>query len=90
MLGITRPGTVCVIIKELKKLEKARQNIVTLIEHSPYCFGKILDFLRLKQLHSQGLAEEPSLPEICEFQKSRFEKVVRYYFPGDSAKLILG
>ena len=90
MLGITRLGTVCVLLDEIKKLEKASHDFVTLIEHSPYCFGKILDYLRLKQLHSEGLLEEPALPTICDSQKKRFEKVVKYYFPGDGAKFLLG
>ena len=90
MIGIERAGTLCLLLKEIKRLEKASSNVVTLIEHSPYCFGKILDYLRLKQLHSQGLAEEPTLPKVCDSQKSRFEKVVKYYFPGESAKFILG
>ena len=90
MMGITRPGTVCVLLDEIKKLERASLDNVTLIEHSPYCFGKILDYLRLRQLHLQGLAEEPTLPIVCDSQKKRFEKVARYYFPGDSVKLVLG
>eukprot|EP00580_Thalassiosira_gravida_P014195 CAMPEP_0201682104 /NCGR_PEP_ID=MMETSP0494-20130426/51449_1 /ASSEMBLY_ACC=CAM_ASM_000839 /TAXON_ID=420259 /ORGANISM="Thalassiosira gravida, Strain GMp14c1" /LENGTH=801 /DNA_ID=CAMNT_0048165861 /DNA_START=4489 /DNA_END=6894 /DNA_ORIENTATION=- len=90
MIGITRPGPVCVLVDEIKKLEKESLDFVTLIEHSPYCFGRILDHLRLKQLHSQGLAEEPASPTVCESQMSRFEKVVKYYFPGDIAKSILG
>ena len=90
MIGIERAGSVCLLLKEIQKLEKAIQDVVTLIEHSPYCFGKILDYLRMKQLHSQGLVEEPVLPTVCDSQKSRFEKVVQYYFPGDSAKFVLG
>ncbi|KAL7529096.1 hypothetical protein ACHAWF_002836 [Thalassiosira exigua] len=90
MIGIERAGTLCLLLKEIKSLENACQDTVTLIEHSPYCFGKILEYLRLRQLHAQGLVREPSLPSICEAQKSRFEKVVKYYFPGDSAKLVLG
>ena len=90
MLGIKRTGTVCLLSEEIKLLKQASMSTATLIEHSPYCFGKILDHLRLKQLHSQGLAEEPALPTVDESQKKRFEKVVKYYFPGDSAKYILG
>ncbi|KAL7549265.1 hypothetical protein ACHAWF_012536, partial [Thalassiosira exigua] len=90
MLGITRPATICLLLKEIKGLEKASQEAKTLIEHSPYCFGKILDHLRVKHLHSLGMAEEPSLPKIRDTENSRFEKVVKYYFPGDSAKAILG
>ena len=30
------------------------------------------------------------MPRVQESQKKRFEKVVRYYFPGDVAKFVLG
>jgi len=90
MLGIERTGTLCLLLEEINKLEKASQDVVTLIEHSPYCFGRILDYLRMKQLHSQKLAKVPPLPKVSESEKGRFEKVVKYFFPGDSAKLLLG
>jgi hypothetical protein len=91
MMGIERAGTLCLIVDEIKMLKQASQDIVTLIEHSPYCFGKILDYLRLKELHSLGvLAKEPTLPKVQDLQKKRFEKVAKYYFLGDSAKFILG
>jgi hypothetical protein len=91
MIGIERAGTLCLLLKEIEKLDKASQDIATLIEHSPYCFGKILNHLRLMQLHLIGLIKkEPCLPEVDELQKQRFEKVVKYYFPGDVAKIILG
>ncbi|KAL3777416.1 hypothetical protein ACHAW5_010218 [Stephanodiscus triporus] len=91
MMGIKRVGTVALLLKEIGALENASRDFVTLIEHSPYCFGKILGYLRLKRLHSLGLlGKEPALPLVCDSQKKRFEKVVKYYFPGDSAKFILG
>jgi hypothetical protein len=91
MIGIERAGTLCLILDEIKTLKQASQEIVTLIEHSPYCFGKILDYLRLKRLHSLGLlGQGPTIPRVCDAQKIRFEKVVKYYFPGDSSKFILG
>ena len=86
MMGIERVGTLALLLKEIEKLDKG-----LLIEHSPYCFDKILNHLRLMQLHSIGLiVNEPSLPEVDESQKPRFEKVVKYYFPGDVAKIMLG
>jgi len=89
-MGVKRVGTICLLLDEVKSL-KVNQDVMTLIEHSPYCFGKILDHLRLKRLHSINLlAEEPSLPTVCESQQKRFEKVVKYYFPGDSSSFILG
>jgi hypothetical protein len=43
------------------------------------------------QLHSIGLiVKQPALPEVDESQKQRFEKVVKYYFPGSAAKIMLG
>jgi len=87
MMGIGRAGTVCLLLKEIKNL----RDFASPIEHSPYCFGKILDHLRLRRLHLLGLlAEEPLLPKVCDSQKDRFEKIVKYYFPGDAAKSILG
>jgi hypothetical protein len=91
MMGIERVGTLALLVKEIEKLDKASQEIVTLIEYSPYCIDKILNHLRLMQLHSIGLiVKEPSLPEVNESQKQRFETIVKYYFPGDAAKIMLG
>ncbi|KAL7549023.1 hypothetical protein ACHAWF_014432 [Thalassiosira exigua] len=90
MIGVERAGTLCLMLKEIEKLEKASRDVVTLVEHSPYCFSKILDHLRLSQLNANGFGEEPALPRVCESQKSRFEKVVKYYFPGDTSKFVLG
>eukprot|EP00581_Thalassiosira_minuscula_P019375 CAMPEP_0183715018 /NCGR_PEP_ID=MMETSP0737-20130205/9394_1 /TAXON_ID=385413 /ORGANISM="Thalassiosira miniscula, Strain CCMP1093" /LENGTH=869 /DNA_ID=CAMNT_0025944071 /DNA_START=140 /DNA_END=2749 /DNA_ORIENTATION=+ len=93
MLGIERAGTLCLLLDEIKKLERASSNngmSSPLIEHSPYCFGKILDYLRLKQLHSQGMADEPALPTVRDSERSRFEMTVNYFFPGESSRLIHG
>jgi hypothetical protein len=90
-MGIERVGTLALLLNEIGDLKRASQDIVTLIEHSPYCFGKILNHLRLMQLHLIGLTvKEPPPPEVDESQKQRFEKVVKYYFPGSAAKIILG
>ena len=90
MLGVERVGTICLLLKEVKSLEQKSQDVSTLIEHSPYCFGKILDHLRLKWLQSIDLTGEPAPPVVCESQQKRFEKVVKYYFPGESSKILLG
>lgn len=91
MMGLKRADTVALLLKEIEKFERTSQDVVTLIEHSPYCFGKILNYLRLKQLHLSGLIiNEPKLPEVYDTQKRRFEKVVKYYFPGIAARSILG
>ena len=84
-LGAMGAGTVFLLLDEIKKLKG-----VARIEHSPYCFGKILDHLRAKHLASLGLAQAPAVPRVCDSQRDRFEKVVNYYFPGDCARSILG
>jgi hypothetical protein len=90
-MGVERVGTICLLMKEIKQLENSTQDVSTHIEHSPYCFGKILDFLRLKRFHSLNLLdEEPSLPEINKLEQKRFQKIVKYYFPGECAELLLG
>ena len=90
MIGVEHVGTLCLLLDKIATLKQTNSDAVTLIEHSPYCVGKIIDFLRLKSLHSQGLVEEPTLPMVCSTQQTRYEKVVNYYFPGDSAKLLIG
>jgi hypothetical protein len=86
MMGIERVGTLALLMNEIGELKRASEDIVTLIEHSPYCFDKILNHLRLMQLHSIGLiVKEPALPEVDKSQKPRYEKVVNYYFPGSAA-----
>jgi len=91
MMGIERVGSLCLILDEIKLLKQKSEEIVTLIEHSPYCFGKILDYLRLTHFHTLCLLDkEPALPKVCALQQHRFEKVVKYYFPGDGCKFILG
>ena len=90
MIGVKRVGTIYLFLKEIKLLEEASQDNATLIENCPYCLGKMLDYLRLKRLHALGLIDETAPPEVCESQKKRFEKVVKYYFPGECSKFILG
>ena len=85
MIGIRRPATICLIYEEIKKL-----GTVTFIEHSPYCFGKLIDFCRMLKLHSLGLGNTPDLPSVRNSDTSRFVEMVKYFNPGDTAELILG
>ena len=90
-IGVQRVGTLCLLLDAIGKLKKeVSRDVVTLIEHSPYCFGKILDYLRMKRFSSIGLGNDPAPPIVCEHKKDIFQKVVKYYFPGESSKSILG
>jgi hypothetical protein len=45
----------------------------------------------MKENHSNGLVDkEPEHPNVRTGEKGKFEKIVRYYFPGDSSSFILG
>ena len=89
MLGVERVGTICLLSAEIRLLKKAaKEDKVTRIEHHPYGFGKMLEYLRLKQLHSVNLAEDPAPVQIQESQMNSFAKVVDYYFPGELSELI--
>jgi len=89
--GVTKKGTTAYILAEIKKLARAQGQNVVLIEHSPYCFEKIIDHLRLESMFVKGLVDgKPEMPTLRASEKSRFEKVVKHYFPGDSSKFLLG
>eukprot|EP00579_Thalassiosira_antarctica_P009335 CAMPEP_0201910044 /NCGR_PEP_ID=MMETSP0903-20130614/1566_1 /ASSEMBLY_ACC=CAM_ASM_000552 /TAXON_ID=420261 /ORGANISM="Thalassiosira antarctica, Strain CCMP982" /LENGTH=597 /DNA_ID=CAMNT_0048444633 /DNA_START=61 /DNA_END=1854 /DNA_ORIENTATION=- len=89
--GISRKGLIYLLLDEIKKLKKASNDSVTLIEHSPYCFEKILDHLRLEGYFMQGLVEtKPELPVVRDDEKRRYQKVVHHLFPGESSKIFQG
>eukprot|EP00984_Skeletonema_dohrnii_P025940 scaffold15185_cov72-Skeletonema_dohrnii-CCMP3373.AAC.2 len=65
-IGVKRVGTICLLLEEIGAMkEKVNKEAATLIEHSPYCFGKILDFLRLKYLNSLELTGPAKKGSIC-------------------------
>eukprot|EP00804_Cyclotella_cryptica_P008481 CCRYP_003982-RA/>CCRYP_003982-RA protein AED:0.17 eAED:0.20 QI:0/0/0/1/1/1/2/0/165 len=89
-IGITKKGTIAYLFAEIKRLARAQGQNVVLIEHSPYCFGKIIDHLRLESMFVKGLVDhKPEVPTVRASEKSRFEKVVKHYFPGESSKFLL-
>lgn len=90
-LGVTRKPTIYFLLNEIKKIESASSNPEILIEHSPYCFEKIIDHLRLENAYVKNLVKtEPEKPIVRASERARFEKVVKHYFPGDYSKSILG
>jgi len=87
-LGISRPGTLALVIKAIKGLQTKSQCHPIFIDHDPYCFGKILDQLRLKVMSKDGY-EPLSLSDIKEGKRDTFANTVDYYFPGELSELIL-
>mmetsp|Transcript_37611 Transcript_37611/g.55012 ORF Transcript_37611/g.55012 Transcript_37611/m.55012 type:complete len:610 (-) Transcript_37611:354-2183(-) len=86
-LGIGRPGTLALVMKAIKVLQMKSQCSPIFIDHDPYCFGKILDQLRLKVMSKEDY--KPLLLScIKEAKKDIFAKTVDYYFPGELAHLI--
>ena len=77
----------CMLARQFDNSKWTEQDSSTLIEFNPYCFGKVLDHLRLKRLHSLGLiANEPTFPKVRDSHKKSFENCVNYYFPRDDSK----
>jgi len=86
--GVAKKGTIYLLLDEIKKLEKASGDRATLIEHSPYCFGKILDHLRLEASFTKGLVKSKhGLPMIRDCEKGRYQTVLDHLFPGGSSKI---
>jgi len=86
LMGITAVSILELIVKEIRNLKKGGQVEGFLIEQSSYCFGKILDQLRLHALRSafHDMAPIPP-PTIREPYRKRFKRIVEYYFPTDSS-----
>ena len=69
-------------------LELDSRGSITLIEHSPYCFEKILDHLRMEGSFVKGLVKtKHSLPVVRSNEEGRYQKVLQHLFPGDSSKI---
>eukprot|EP00957_Ditylum_brightwellii_P119097 9083710-Ditylum_brightwellii.AAC.1 len=49
-LGIQEPGELSTVTKAINVLRAKDQNKTIFIDHNPYCFGKIIDQLRVKAM----------------------------------------
>lgn len=88
-LGIERPGSVAIITKAVQKLRtEDPKECAMVIKHNSYCFGKVIDHMRLKAMSCLDVPD-PGPPEIREPHRKRFKQTVEYYFP-ESAKEFLG
>jgi len=83
-LGITQLGALARVIGAIGELKNSMLGKVIFVEQSSYCFGKMIDQLRLRAMCRPD-DELPPAPEIREPDKKRFKRVVDYYFPGDEA-----
>ena len=83
-IGVTNAGSLVLLLKEIAGLRSE----VVFIDHSAYCFGKILDTLRLRAMCQTDKTLPPSV-FIKEPKKEHFEAIVDYYFPGEFSSFIL-
>lgn len=88
-MGIARVATQALIMKKIRELDEkstaCNQNIM-MVEHSSYCFGKILDHLRfLSFCQSKEETQEIPLPIIRKAEQKRFQRIVDYYFPCETS-----
>ena len=83
-LGITRPGTVAMVVNGIKKLqEQEEEDYTPFIQHSSYCMGKILDHIRMKAMKDLGVPNPQ--PNVREAEKERFQRIVEFYFPTEES-----
>ncbi|EJK60204.1 hypothetical protein THAOC_19491, partial [Thalassiosira oceanica] len=87
MMGLERPATMSLLLDEIRELGEKATDDSPFVEHNPYVFGKLLDFLRMRRLQKVGLVEDLSFPRVEASQQGRFSQLIEYYFPGDARKL---
>eukprot|EP00586_Coscinodiscus_wailesii_P010113 CAMPEP_0172490414 /NCGR_PEP_ID=MMETSP1066-20121228/20820_1 /TAXON_ID=671091 /ORGANISM="Coscinodiscus wailesii, Strain CCMP2513" /LENGTH=605 /DNA_ID=CAMNT_0013258867 /DNA_START=47 /DNA_END=1864 /DNA_ORIENTATION=+ len=88
-LGIKRTKSLAIIMKAIRQLKDDGGRKASFIGHSDYCFGKLLDRLRLQAMCQEYAIPLPS-PCIREPELKRFKKIVQFYFPGELAACIMG
>eukprot|EP00957_Ditylum_brightwellii_P148486 11305582-Ditylum_brightwellii.AAC.1 len=86
-LGIQRPGTLALVAKAIHSLRNKDQNRV-FVDQRAYCFGKIIDQLRLMALCQENY-KPLALTDIHKMEREAFLRTVDFYFPGDIARQIL-
>jgi TLD/BTB/POZ domain/SAM domain (Sterile alpha motif) len=80
-MGITRPGTVALIVKSIQKLQvEEAEGSAMLVQYSGYCVGKMVDHMRLKAMEKLQVPS-PGPPTIREPDRKRFKTMVGHYFP---------
>lgn len=71
-LGITRPGSLAMLVDAIRKLRRKEEDKndhrkrMILIEHNAYCFGKILDQLRLCAMYQTFRDNHWRIPGVVE------------------------
>lgn len=84
-----KAGEVAIITSEIEVLRQSCKPSPVFVEHSAYCFGKVIDQLRIAAM--QQLLDTPlPAPQVRSYERKRFKTIVEYYFPGESADFIMG
>ena len=83
-IGVTQVWKLALLFKEITRLRTES----TSVNHSAYCFRKILDILLLLAMR-QKEGTQPTSVNIQEVYKKRFETILYYYFPGKYEYFIL-
>uniref|UniRef100_A0A7S2MT83 TLDc domain-containing protein n=1 Tax=Helicotheca tamesis TaxID=374047 RepID=A0A7S2MT83_9STRA len=83
--GAPMTGLLALMLKAMMVRQMKSYGNATHIEQSPYCFGKIIDYLRLKSMSQIDDKDTSYLICINIQYPDMFQKVVDYYFPGELA-----
>ena len=86
-IGVTQVGSLALLLKGIENLCREKKSEAVFMDHNAYCFGKILDTLRLRAM----CRSEGTMPPVYiqESHRERFKKIADYLFPGDSTSFIL-
>ena len=82
-LGVTKVPVRREILDGIEKLREAEGGASSevFIDQSAYCFGKIVNQLRLRAMRLPG-APPLQGPSVVDHEKRHFERIVAYFFPG--------
>ena len=79
-IGVTQVGPLALMLKEITNLCREKKSEAVFVDHDTYCFGKILDTLRLQSM----CQSEGTMPPVYiqESYRERFKKLWITYFLG--------
>eukprot|EP00568_Trieres_chinensis_P014470 CAMPEP_0183327114 /NCGR_PEP_ID=MMETSP0160_2-20130417/83594_1 /TAXON_ID=2839 ORGANISM="Odontella Sinensis, Strain Grunow 1884" /NCGR_SAMPLE_ID=MMETSP0160_2 /ASSEMBLY_ACC=CAM_ASM_000250 /LENGTH=520 /DNA_ID=CAMNT_0025495227 /DNA_START=291 /DNA_END=1849 /DNA_ORIENTATION=- len=86
-IDVNNTGFLAVLMANKKRLQRSMDCEVVFIEQNRYCFGKIVNQLRIQAM-CPSAKHLLSIADIQASQQKSFQRTLDYYFPGESASSI--
>ena len=89
-VSVSKVVPLTLLLEEIANLrrEKKPETQAVFVDHNAYCFGKIIELLRIRAM-CKNKETLSSYTYIKDFHQERFEKIVDYLFSGESTSLML-